>query len=200
MSLQPEKHVMVRLPGGDPLPASIEDVDDSSVTVALLLKAHLPLERFRDRNASVEYSTRKGLHRLACIVEREAPGDRLVLKREPSEDVLQRRDWFRVEAYVPLTIVTREESSRTLETTTHDLSGGGMLIADPLKLEAGTELEIAIKTGSGEPIRAVGRVVRNTFDGKTAVQILEMDRADRQELVRYITERERAALRVARGR
>ena len=200
MSLEPTKNVMVRLPGGDPLPASIEDIDDTSVTVALLLKAHQPLERFRDRNASVEYSSRKGLHRMACVVVREAPGDRLVLKRDPAEDVLQRRDWFRVEAHVPLTIVTREQEPRTLETTTHDLSGGGMLIGDPLKLEAGTELDIQVKAGSGAPIRAVGTVVRNTFDNKTAVQITEMERADRQELVRFITERERAALRVARGR
>jgi hypothetical protein len=198
MSLEPGKHVTIRLPGGDSLPAHIEDADAKSVTVALLLKAHLSLSLFRDRVARVEYADKKGLHKLSCTILDALPGDRLLLSHE-QEDVVQRRDYFRVEAYAQLTIVTREDSPRTLETNSHDLSAGGMLIADPIEIPAETIIDIQIKLDPGTPLSAVGRVIRNTGDKKTAVQIVEISQSDRQQLMRYITERQRAALRVAGG-
>jgi PilZ domain len=198
MSLEPGKHVTVRLPGGDSLPAHIEDADATSVTVALLLKAHLTLSVFKDRVARVEYADKRGLHKLSCTILDVLPGDRLLLSHE-QEDVVQRRDYFRVEAYAPLTITTREETPRTLETNSVDLSAGGMLIADPVEIPAETVIDIQIKLDPGTPLRAVGRVIRNTGDKKTAVQIVEISQSDRQQLMRYITERQRAALRVAGG-
>ena len=198
MSLDPGKHVTVRLPGGDSLPAHVDAVDETSITVALLLKAHLTLSVFKDRSARVEYADKRGLHKLSCTVVEALPGDRLRLSREP-EDVVQRRDYFRVEAFASLTITTREDSPRTLETNSHDLSAGGMLITDPIEIPAETVLDIQIKLEAGATINAVGRVIRNTGDKKTAVQIVEISQSDRQQLMRYITERQRAALRVAGG-
>jgi c-di-GMP-binding flagellar brake protein YcgR len=198
MSLEPGKHVTIRLPGGDSLPAHVDEIDEKSVTVALLLKAHLTLSVFKDRVARVEYADKKGLHKLSCTILDALPGDRLLLSHEP-EDVVQRRDYFRVEAYAPLTITTREDTPRTLETSSHDLSAGGMLIADPIEIPAETVLDIQIKLEGGAFVSAVGRVIRNTGDKKTAVQIVEISQSDRQQLMRYITERQRAALRVAGG-
>jgi PilZ domain-containing protein len=198
MSLDPGKHVTIRLPGGDSLPAHVEEADATSVTVALLLKAHLTLSVFKDRVARVEYADKRGLHKLSCTILDALPGDRLLLSHE-QEDVVQRRDYFRVEAYAPLTITTREETPRTLETNSIDLSAGGMLIADPVEIPAETVIDIQIKLDPGTPLRAVGRVIRNTGDKKTAVQIVEISQSDRQQLMRYITERQRAALRVAGG-
>jgi hypothetical protein len=197
MSLDPGKHVTIRLPGGDSLPAHVEEADATSVTVALLLKAHLTLSVFKDRVARVEYADKRGLHKLSCTILDALPGDRLLLSHE-QEDVVQRRDYFRVEAYAPLTITTREETPRTLETNSIDLSAGGMLIADPIEIPAETVIDIQVKLESG-PVKAVGRVIRNTGDKKTAVQIVEISQSDRQQLMRYITERQRAALRVAGG-
>jgi c-di-GMP-binding flagellar brake protein YcgR len=199
MSLEPGKHVTVRLPGGDALPAHVDDLDEKSVTIALLLKAHMTLSLFRDKQARIEFADKKGLHKLSCTILNDLPGDRLVLAYEP-EDVVQRRDYFRVEAYAPLTITTREESPRTLETSSHDMSAGGMLIADPIAIPAETIIDIQIKVSEGSPVKAVGRVIRNTGDGRSAVQIVEIAPGDRQELMRYVTERQRAALRVAGGR
>jgi len=198
MSLEPGKRVTVTLPGGDSLPAHIEDADATSVTVALLLKAHLTLSVFKDRVARVEYADKRGLHKLSCTILDALPGDRLLLSHE-QEDVVQRRDYFRVEAYAPLTITTREETPRTLETNSIDLSAGGMLIADPVEIPAETVIDIQIKLDPGTPLLAVGRVIRNTGDKKTAVQMVEISQSDRQQLMRYITERQRAALRVAGG-
>jgi hypothetical protein len=198
MSLESGKHVTIRLPGGDSLPAHVDAIDETSITVALLVKAHLALSVFTDRLARVEYADRKGLHKLSCSIIDALPGDRLRLSHEP-EDVVQRRDYFRVEAFAPLTITTREDSPRTLETNSHDLSAGGMLIADPIEIPAETVIDVQIKLEGGATVKAVGRVIRNTGDKKTAVQIVEISQSDRQQLMRYITERQRAALRVAGG-
>ena len=75
-----------------------------------------------------------------------------------------------------------------------------MLIADPIAIPPETVIDIQIEVGPGDPVRAVGRVIRNTGDGRSAVQIVEIEPGDRQELMRYVTERQRAALRVASGR
>jgi hypothetical protein len=198
MSLESGKHVTIRLPGGDSLPAHVDEIDETSVTVALLLKAHLTLSVFKDRVARVEYADKRGLHKLSCTIVETLPGDRLRLSHEP-EDVVQRRDYFRVEAFAQLTITTREDSPRTLETNSHDLSAGGMLIADPIEIPAETVIDIQVKLEGGAIVKAVGRVIRNTGDKKTAVQIVEISQSDRQQLMRYITERQRAALRVAGG-
>ena len=74
MSFEPAKHY-VRLPGGDPLSAAIEDVDALSVTVALLAR-HQPLSLFRDRHDTVRVHHSPGAC-TECRVVREAPGDRL---------------------------------------------------------------------------------------------------------------------------
>jgi c-di-GMP-binding flagellar brake protein YcgR len=198
MSLDPGKHVTVGLPGGDSLPAHVDEIDEKSITVALLLKAPMTLSVYRDRACRVEYADKKGLHKLSCTVIDALPGDRLRLSHEP-EDVVQRRDYFRVEAFAPLSITTREDSPRTLETNSHDLSAGGMLIADPIEIPAETVIDIQIKIEGGATVSAVGKVIRNTGDKKTAVQIVEISQSDRQQLMRYITERQRAALRVAGG-
>ena len=198
MSLDPGKHVTIRLPGGDSLPAHVDEIDEKSITVALLLKAHMTLSVFRERTCRVEYADKKGLHKLSCTIIDSLPGDRLRLSQEP-EDVVQRRDYFRVEAFAQLTITTREDSPRVLETNSHDLSAGGMLIADPIEIPAETVIDIQVKLEGGAVVKAVGRVIRNTGDKKTAVQIVEISQSDRQQLMRYITERQRAALRVAGG-
>jgi hypothetical protein len=198
MSLESGKHVTIRLPGGDSLPAHVDAIDETSITVALLVKAHLALSVFKDRVARVEYADRKGLHKLSCTIIDALAGDRLRLSHEP-EDVVQRRDYFRVEAFAQLTITTREDSPRTLETNSLDLSAGGMLIADPIEIPAETVIDIRIKLEGDATVNAVGKVIRNTGDKKTAVQIVEISQSDRQQLMRYITERQRAALRVAGG-
>jgi c-di-GMP-binding flagellar brake protein YcgR len=74
-----------------------------------------------------------------------------------------------------------------------------MLIADPIEIPAETVIDIRIKLEGDATVNAVGKVIRNTGDKKTAVQIVEISQSDRQQLMRYITERQRAALRVAGG-
>src|SRR5204863_143068 len=83
MTLEADKNLKLRLPGSDPLPAVVEQVDDASITIALLLKPHLTLSNFQDRSVTVEYADSKGLHQLRCTVVSDAPGDRLILTREP---------------------------------------------------------------------------------------------------------------------
>ena len=199
MSLEPGKHVTVRLPGGDSLPAHIEDdrrhvghrraAPQGSPDAVVVPRPHGP-GRVRRQAGPAPVLLHASSTRSRAIGSSSSTS---------AEDVVQRRDYFRVEAYAPLTITTREETPRTLETTSHDLSAGGMLIADPVEIPAETIIDIQIKLEPGDPLRAVGRVIRNTGDKRTAVQIMEIAPADRQQLMRYITERQRAALRVAGG-
>jgi hypothetical protein len=87
------------------------------------------------------------------------------------------------------------------ETTTYNVSGGGILIGDPWGLPIGTDVRIELEVQAGAPrVRALGRVVREPSPDRKGVRIDDLSRDDEARLVRFVRERERAALRMGSGR
>ena len=74
-----------------------------------------------------------------------------------------------------------------------------MLFRDPAALPLGTQVRVEIDLEHGaDPVVLTGEIVRAVNDEK-GVRIDEMSRADQQRLSRYITEKQRAELRMGRG-
>jgi len=76
-----------------------------------------------------------------------------------------------------------------------------VLIRDPWHLPLGVDarLEITIEA-SQPPVRALARVVRDAGPERRGLRFDDIDPQDSERLMRYVRERERAELRMARGR
>ena len=194
------QHVVLRLPDGDTeLPAQVDDASEESVTLLLSALPSEVVAQLRNSPAVVEYTTPLGVYRLSGEIAGAGEDPEIVrLRRDGHDDVVQRRDFVRVDAVVPLQVSLPGGAART---TTLNVSGGGLLVQDPVGLEPGTRVDLNLDLAHGSPpVRATARVIREVAPGTTALEIVGIANEDRERLVRYVTERERMALRIARGR
>jgi len=192
--------VVLRLPGADTeLPARVDDVADDVVTLVL----SQPPERgaaLEDLHAVIEYTTPRGVHRLSGALARTGEAPEVVqVRRDGRDAVVQRRDYVRVDAVMPVRLTITDPLRGAAHTTTLNISGGGLLFLDPLDLphDAVIDIEVEVSPGSA-PVHARGRIVREVGRDAKGVQIESIAKDDRERLIRYVTERERLALRIAR--
>ena len=113
--------------------------------------------------------------------------------------VIQRRGTVRVSAVLPASI-TDMRTAKRVETTTLNVSATGLLFRDPVALPIGTPVRVVLDMDGGGAVEAVGRVVREAGQDEKGVHVDEIARGDQDRLMRYITERQRTELRIARGR
>ena len=97
------------------------------------------MSRYRDQPAMVELTTARGVRQMHGLVDPDAGHPEVLhVRRTGQEDVIQRRDWVRVEAVVPIKVLITEANGKAFETTTVNLSGGGLLLRDPVGLAVGS--------------------------------------------------------------
>jgi hypothetical protein len=195
--------VSVRLPYVGALPATVEAIGPGVLTVALAVP-DARVNRLDGSEVAVEATSARGIQRF---------GGRLVLRgRSDVFDVevggdmerIQRREWARVGTVIPIRVALVDEPDidvGTGETQTLNLSGGGVLINDPWRLPLGvdTRVEITIEP-SQPPVRALARVVRDAGPERKGLRFDDIEPQDSERLMRYVRERERVELRMARGR
>lgn len=184
------EHVVLCLAAGERLPGRVTERKGSCVLVAFIT----PFEgRRRDvKGLVLEYTNPCGRVRLTgrtALVGTH--GDRLLRLDKPELiEVVQDREYVRVEVECPARLVSQE---RCFETSTIDLSAGGMLIADPLELNFGESVEFQLTLVPGTaPVLGTARVVRFAGD-LPAVEFTSVSDADRWRLLRFSLERLRAA-------
>lgn len=194
------QQVHVRLPHVGALPATVESVGGDALSMVLAVP-DTRVHRLGGSEVIVEWATARGIQRLLGRLELE-PGRPELLRVTVHGDVerIQRREWARVEAIVPVSVQGRGEAIGG-ETSTLNVSGGGVLFRDLWGLPLGLDVRLEIEVEPGKPrIRALGRVVREAGKDRKGVRIDDISREDEERLVRLVRERERAALRMARGR
>lgn len=118
------------------------------------------------------------------------------------KQVLQRRDWARVDAGLPVRVTLVEaDGHRLARTTTLNVSAGGLLIHDPLGLPLGADVDVRLHLDDlAEPLGAHAHVVREEPCGAKGLQLDHMAEADRERIVRYVFARHRIELQLARSR
>ena len=114
-------------------------------------------------------------------------------------DLLQRREDVRVIAAQRVTL--SDSVHRLVDALTADISGGGMLIACPDQIELDGELafELFIEPEEAPVTGLCRRIARPTRSGTRAFAFVEITRAEHRRLVRFIFDRQRAALAHTRG-
>jgi hypothetical protein len=191
------QHVIVRNVHVGMLPATIEKADAASVTVALAVKDER-IERLVGHEIAVEITSGRGIHRYTGSLAAQKAGLLTILLSGDVERI-QRREFVRVAAHLDVTIQGIDEEVGG-DTTTLDLSGSGMRIADKFHLPLGIDVRITLQLPDGPPMSALGRVVRvGSDEDQKGIRFDSVSRADEDRLMRYIRDREVKALRASRG-
>jgi CheY-like chemotaxis protein/GNAT superfamily N-acetyltransferase len=107
----------------------------------------------------------------------------------------ERREFDRVAAALP--VVVRCTDGEPIETSTIDISGGGMLVqACPAVPNDHVRFQLTLEPGD-TPIEGTARVVRVADDGDCALAVEELRAADHERLIAYIRRNQSVAARVA---
>jgi PilZ domain len=205
MSRLRSQYVTVLLAQIGGLPAVVESEDDDEILLSLAVQAPAGMHRVLDRPVRVECVSSRGIQRITGIAawSPEAP-DQLRVTRE-SDDTIQRREAVRVQAVVPavVTVLALPPGAdgvppAQLKTTSLNISSTGLLVrAGELPIGAQVRVELELETGE-PPLVVTGRVVREVGD-ECGICTDEISRPDQNRLSRYITEKQRAELRMARA-
>jgi hypothetical protein len=194
------RYVTVALAVIGELPAVVEAEDDTEIELSLSVQAPPGLDRALDRPVRIECFSPRGIQHVTGIASWDAAlPDRLRIRRL-DDTVIQRRETVRVQAVIAATLSLADAPAAGTETTTLNLSGTGLLLRDPLELPIGTHVRVHLGIDDGgAPLAVTGRVVREAGGDQKGICIEEISAADQIRLTRFITERQRAELRIARG-
>jgi len=198
--LEPGEQVSVVLPHVGGLPATVEANTGSAVKLVLAVPDDR-VKRLGGEEVSIEKTTARGVQRFnGTLTVGGEKGELLTVSLEGDAERVQRRNFVRIDAVVPIKIISLEKGVTAGATTTLNVSGSGVLVKDKWRLPLGVDvrLEITLEEGA-EPIRALGRVVRFSAEDEKGIRIDDMSRTDEDRMIKFIRERERAALRLARG-
>lgn len=139
----------------------------------------------------LECSSARGMTRLGG--EASADGERLRFLVHDVIEVEQRRRFVRVRVSRPVRLA-READGAVSHTFALDLSGGGLLLAGPDRLQPGEHVGFRMRLeAGGQPIEGFARVVRLGGDGHPALTFDSIKPADRERLIHFIFDRERRA-------
>ena len=198
-SIPAGEHVQVSLPHIGHLPATVESIEPGAVVLVLAV-GDTRVTRLAGAEVAVEHATGRGINRFAGTLQlddRRPEQLRIVLSGDSER--IQRREWARVEATLPITVKGIDEPLGG-DTVTLNISGGGVLVKDPWRMPLGIDVRIELEVEAGNTIQALGRVVREPAADQKGIRIDSIARDDSERLVRLVRERELAALRMSRNR
>jgi PilZ domain len=208
MSRLRSQYVTVQLAQIGGLPAVVESEDDAQVLLSLATKVPPGLERVLDRPVRIECISARGIQRVTGHAAwTPAEPEQLRITKE-DDDLIQRREAVRVQAVAPavVTVLAMPPAgdgpalatpSAPLKTTSLNVSTTGVLVRAELPM--GTQVRVELELEAAEsPVVLTGRIVREERDEK-GVCIEEISRVDQNRLNRFITEKQRAELRMSRG-
>jgi hypothetical protein len=191
--------VHVIAPSGASIDARVKDVGTGSFLLRLDAGGSDPLELLADKQVSLEFTNRRGVCRILGDAQPAAGGSGLRVNATGTIELIQRRDYVRVEAFVPVSYQPDGPDGWTATAHTVDVSGGGFQVAEAEGLRLGDMLRFTLELGEGEePVQAVTSAVREAGDRVFGMRFVEILERDRQRLVRWVFARERLARQIAR--
>jgi hypothetical protein len=193
-------HVQVNLPHIGLLPATVESMEGGAVVVALAV-GDARVKRLEGAEVAIEHATGRGINRFSgTLALNGVRPEELRVTLQGDTERIQRREWARVDATLVVRVKGIDEAVGG-DTVTLNISGGGLLIKDPWRMPLGIDVRLELEAEPGsQPIRALGRVVREPAVDRKGIRIDNIAREDEERLVRLVRERELAALRMSRGR
>jgi c-di-GMP-binding flagellar brake protein YcgR len=158
-----------------------------------------PLVLLADKAVSLEFTNGRGVCRIVGTAKSAAGDAALRVDTTGPIELVQRRDYVRVEAFVPVTYQPVGPDGWTVVANTLDVSGGGFRIAAAEGLRIGDMMRFTLELGEGEePVHAVAQAVREAGEDEFGMRFVEILERERQRLVRWVFARERLERQIAR--
>jgi c-di-GMP-binding flagellar brake protein YcgR len=193
--------VLLRLSSETAVAARVDAVDGGEAALILLTPPLRPLTP--GQAVSVEVTTRRGVVRLDMrVVASDGRGSVRVAPAaaEAREEVVQRRDFVRVDACVPVVVREGGPDGPAREAFTLNVSAGGLMLSGLSHLAVGAFAWVTIELEDGEaPVEALVTVVRVADHGARAVRIASIGARDEQRIVRFTFARQRRARMTREG-
>jgi c-di-GMP-binding flagellar brake protein YcgR len=199
-SLPAGRKVDIRLPYVGTLPATVEASSPDKLLVTLAV-ADARVKRLGGTEVAVESTTERGIQRFTGTLVLHPRPELLEIAVSGEAERIQRREWARIGATVPVRVRAVGDSIKTDgETGSLNISGGGILIRDPWHMPLGLDVRIEIVIDADDPpVRALARVIREIGTEQKGLRFEDLARDDSERLMKFVRERERAALRISRG-
>lgn len=181
---------------GGQIPVRVFERGSDLLMLVLMLDAGDELEQDTVEPLSLEYVSARGLVRFrgqAVLEERDLV--RFHVSADP--EITQRREFVRVTSVQPVVLAGEEGGvgGDQIHAYAIDISGGGMLLSGPDALQLDSNVRFSLHLGNAAaPIEGRARVVRAAGDGRQGLLFEQISRADRQRLIHFVFECQRAAL------
>jgi hypothetical protein len=184
---------------GATIGARVKDAATGSFLLRLDEGESDPRELLADRTVNLEFTNLRGVCRIPGTAEAAPDPGALRVTATGSVELIQRRDYYRVEAFVPVTYQPYGPDGLTVTANTLDVSGGGFRLAAAEAVQLWDMLRFTLELGEGEePVQAIAQAVREAGDDEFGLRFVEILEPERQRLVRWVFARERAARQIAR--
>jgi hypothetical protein len=196
--------VFVIAPSGAPINARIDDMSPKDMLLSLFSHHRDPAEPLAGNQVELQFIARRGVCRVDGEAQRSRRGpNALIFQPKGEPRVIQRRDFVRVDAVLPVNYAPFGTEGYVVETHTMNLSGGGFLVAAPDALRVGDLMQFTIDLSAAEgedagPLVCVGKAVRQTDGGALGIEFFDLSEDDRGRIIRYVFARERLARQVTR--
>ncbi len=187
---EPPEPVTLYLSDGEKLPARVIERRKNSLWVVIVIPVQ-HLDSSRLDGLVLEYANPCGRVRLEGKIAVEDRPDGPVLRIDDADliEAVQERAYMRVQATCPVVICA---GKKRLESSTVDLSGGGLLLAEPDLLALWDEIDFELTINhESHPIVGSARVVRIDAKGRPALNFMSISFADRWRLVRFTLDNQR---------
>ena len=193
------QHGSIEVPEVGSIPALVE-LDAERATAMLLVHPLRALDDVVGAQVGIDVTTNRGLLHVDARVAGVGAGDVLELEGAGDREVIQRRDYARVDAVLEAAVAPPGAAEK-LAAVVVNISGSGAVVSRLDDLAPGDPVEIELQLAPGEPpITICGRVVREMNDQLRAIHFEELTRSDRERIVHFVFERQRLELQRLKGR
>jgi hypothetical protein len=178
---------------GGAIPVRVFERGGAELVLVLMLDADEQLGQEPVEPLLLEYVSPRGLVRFSGKAVLEGR-DLVRFHVSADPEVTQRREFVRVTAVQPVEL-GGDSGEVPIDAHAIDISGGGMLLTGADELELGTYVGFSLHLGATAPaVHGMARVVRAAGEGRQGLVFEQISQTDRQRLIHFVFECQRAAL------
>jgi c-di-GMP-binding flagellar brake protein YcgR len=193
------QEVFVVAPSGATIHAVVKGSGAPATELVFPDNTNDPIAVLAGGHVAIQYTNRRGVCRIDGVGHKTTGAGVLRVDHKGKVQLIQRREFVRVDAMVRVTYEPLGPSGWTAETTTTNVSAGGFMVSgrEGLRIDEVMSFNVELDgdTKDAGVLSVLGRVVRET-NGGLGVRIENIDERERERLVRWVFARERLSRQI----